>query len=72
MGVSQYNLGKKHAIDGVRAMAHRKLRSYDSKRAQESYYNGYSAGMKARLAKGKGIKLDYSNPLNNQLFTRAL
>lgn len=64
MGVRQYNLGKKHALAGVRAMAHRNLRRYDGRSAQESYNNGYSAGWKERGT----VKLDYSNPLNNRLF----
>lgn len=66
MGVKQFNLGKKHGLGGIRHMAHRKLRRYDSAHAQESYNNGYCEGAKTRLA--KGMKLDYSNPLNNQLF----
>lgn len=72
MGVSQYNLGKKHARAGIRVMAHRKLRQYDSRSMQESYYNGYSAGTKERLAATGKVALDYSNPMNNQLFMKAL
>jgi hypothetical protein len=72
MGVRQYNIGKKHALAGIRAMAHRKLRQYDSRSAQESYYNGYSAGTKERMTRTGKVPLDYSNPLNNQLFMKAL
>lgn len=63
MGVSQYNLGKRHAKDGIRAMAHRKLRRYDSQHAQESYNRGYSDGIKERGS----IRMDYSNPLNDRV-----
>jgi hypothetical protein len=70
MGVRQFNLGKKHGLEGIRHMAHRKLRRYDSAHAQESYNNGYYEGTKVRLAIGK--KLDYSNPLNNQLFMETM
>lgn len=68
MGVRQYQLGKRHALAGVRSMAHRKLRMYDSASANTSYHNGYAAGMKERYIKEGKVKLDYDNPLNNQLF----
>lgn len=68
MGILQYRLGKKHALDGVRSYAHRKGRRYDSQSANESYTNGYSAGFKERYETRKKVGLDYSNPLNNQLF----
>lgn len=64
MSVRQYNLGKKHALEGIRAMAHRKLRPYDSRTANESYIRGYSDGTKER----RTPRLDYSKALNNQLF----
>lgn len=63
MGVRQYQLGKKHGREGVRALAHRKGKAYDSDQAQRSYIRGYSDGWSARR---KG--LDYSNRLNTQLF----
>lgn len=66
MGVRQYNLGKKHGQQGIRALAHRKLRPYDGASDQRSYINGYSEGYKERLSKSK--TLDYSKPLNNQVF----
>lgn len=68
MGVKQYQLGKKHALSGVRALAHRKGRRYDSQSANESYVRGYSAGTKERYSVSGKVGLDYSNLLNNQQF----
>jgi hypothetical protein len=67
MGIRQYELGKKHALAGIRCLAHRKLRPYDSARANKSYINGYYAGAKERMAQGKKL-MDYSQSLNNQNF----
>lgn len=69
MGVRQYALGKKHALLGIRAMAHRKLRPYNGASDNRSYINGYSDGVKERLRTSGKISLDYSQPLNNQDFT---
>lgn len=70
MAVRQYQLGLKHGREGVRYMAHRLCRNYDSRRAQESYLQGYKKGSAERLTE-TGKTLDYSNPLNNQLFIDA-
>ena len=59
---SLYELGKRHARDGVRALAHRNGRIYDSRRAQQSYTRGYHEGIKEYGFR----RLDYSNPLNNR------
>lgn len=67
---SPYNLGYDHGRLGVRHLAHRKLRVYDSASANRSYNHGYSDGYRARAAAGLRPGLDYSNPLNNQLFMR--
>ncbi len=68
MGVRQYNLGKKHALDGIRAMAHRNGRRYDSQHANESYHRGYHAGSDERYSKTGKVRLDYNHPMNNRLF----
>lgn len=68
MGTLQYRLGKQHALKGIRALAHRVGRRYDSEHANESYINGYSAGCHERYEKTKKVGLDYSQPLNNQVF----
>lgn len=63
-----YQIGFQHGRDGVRHMAHRKGRRYDSVSANESYANGYRRGVEERYAQTHKVKLDYDNPLNNQLF----
>ena len=68
MGVRQYNLGKQHGLAGIRSMAHRNLRQYDSSSANESYHNGYRDGVTERYKTTKKISLDYTQPLNNRLF----
>lgn len=67
MGVRQYALGKKHGLNGVRALAHRRNKRYDSIRANQSYHNGYREGYKQRHMSGGKVGLDYSNPLNNRI-----
>ena len=67
MGLRQYNLGKQHGREGIRAMAHRNCRRYDSQSANESYIQGYSVGAAERMEQKK-VGLDYSRPENNRLF----
>lgn len=64
MGVRQYQVGKKHGLKGIRALAHRNGRRYDGQSANESYNHGYHAGCKERGS----IKMDYKQPLNNKVF----
>lgn len=66
MGMLHYKIGRNHGLLGIRHMAHRKLRRYDSHAAQTSYDVGYKSGYKERMESGK--QLDYTQPLNNQLF----
>jgi hypothetical protein len=66
--IRAYRVGKRHGLTGVRHLAHRRCRPYDSRSAQESYNHGYSAGAKERREQQNKVGLDYSNPLNNQLF----
>lgn len=66
MGVRQYRLGLKHGQAGVRHMAHRRMRPYDSASAQRSYNDGYKKGYSERMRQGKG--LDYTNPFNTRWF----
>lgn len=61
--IRTYRMGKKHGKTGIRALAHRNGRRYDSQSANESYNNGYHDGVKERGS----IKMDYSNSLNNRL-----
>lgn len=61
--IRTYRVGKKHGKTGVRAMAHREGRPYDSRGANDSYYHGYQDGVKERGS----MKMDYSNPLNNRV-----
>jgi hypothetical protein len=68
MGLRQYNLGIKHGREGIRAMAHRNCRQYDSRSANESYIQGYKVGAAERLADKGKVGLDYSRPENNRLF----
>lgn len=65
--IRTYRMGLKHGREGVRAMAHRRFGRYDSEGANRSYYNGYHQGIKERGT----MRLDYSNPLNNQLFDKG-
>ena len=68
MGVVQYKLGFAHGRNGVRSMAHRKGKRYDSEQANKSYHAGYLHGAKERREQDGKVALDYTNPLNNQLF----
>lgn len=68
MGIRQFFLGRRHGMDGIRHMAHRNMRPYDSKTAQDSYNTGYKVGYDQRAKHVKGPLLDYTNPINNKLF----
>lgn len=69
--VRTYRMGKKHGREGIRHMAHRQCRMYDSKGAQRSYNDGYMEGAKERQEKDKKVGLDYSRPENNQDFSNS-
>lgn len=61
-------IGFKHGRDGVRALAHRRGQRYDSQSANAVYFASYRRGVEERYAQTHKVKLDYDNPLNNQLF----
>ena len=60
-------LGYEHGLAGIRALAHRRCRPYDSHSANRAYNSGYRKGAYERL-KSTGKTLDYDNPLNSQFF----
>lgn len=52
MNVRQYQLGKKHGLEGKPSMNHRRF-PYDSRSAQHAYDLGYMEGRKERYIKQK-------------------
>lgn len=49
-GVPQYQLGKQHALQGMKHMSHRKTQ-YNGASQQRSYDNGYNDGLKEKKQK---------------------
>lgn len=67
MKSSAYELGRRHGYKGIRPLAHRNGKRYDSASKQGRYTKGYVRGSEERLAEGR-LGLDYSKSENYKLF----